>query len=197
MPYRAPELWEPPRPEGVTEAVDVWGAGCVGFAMAYGFSPFECSLDEEGVGTVQAVSHLRVLGTIPFPEGDREDMSVELASRDEEQVEDHDEDTGRGVGHGHAKQGNRRSGVGASSTGGGAAGGGGGCGRSRPRDLPRYTLEYRMLVLDMLRKRPSSRVSAVGALRRIERMLGRGSSRGHLEVVGSDASGVKGRRRLD
>lgn len=98
MPYRAPELWEPPRPEGVTEAVDVWAAGCVGFAMAYGYSPFECSLDEEGEGTVQAVSHLRVLGTVPFPGGDRDDISVEIAERDSEEVHDVDAERGAAAG---------------------------------------------------------------------------------------------------
>ena len=44
MPYRAPELWEPPSQCEVDERVDVWSAGCLLFALFYGRSPFELAV---------------------------------------------------------------------------------------------------------------------------------------------------------
>eukprot|EP01051_Picozoa_sp_SAG22_P002036 SAG22_NODE_86_length_21440_cov_288.248700_23_plen_226_part_00 len=48
MPYRAPELWEPPSQCEVDERVDVWSAGCLLFALFYGHSPFELAVAEMG-----------------------------------------------------------------------------------------------------------------------------------------------------
>ena len=36
MPYRAPELWEPPSHCDIDERVDVWSLGCLFYAMMYG-----------------------------------------------------------------------------------------------------------------------------------------------------------------
>lgn len=67
MPYRAPELWDVPRPTGVTEAVDVWSLGCTLYAMAFGYSPFECQHFDDGSVRVVDVTHLRVIGRVTFP----------------------------------------------------------------------------------------------------------------------------------
>ena len=39
--YRAPELTQTPYPSEIDERVDVWGVGCVLYALAFGRSPFE------------------------------------------------------------------------------------------------------------------------------------------------------------
>jgi serine/threonine kinase 16 len=95
MAYRAPELWDPPARSTVTEASDIWALGCVLYALAFGFSPFEiewvhprgskaaAKADKASSSTpnmtarasvggsvphVVDVSHLRVLGRVPLPE---------------------------------------------------------------------------------------------------------------------------------
>lgn len=97
MAYRAPELWDPPTRSTVTEASDIWALGCVLYALAFGFSPFEItwvhprgsqaaaaakssSSNNKGsssssrtsvggsVPQVVDVSHLRVLTKVPLPE---------------------------------------------------------------------------------------------------------------------------------
>jgi len=97
MAYRAPELWDPPARSTVTEASDIWALGCVLYALAFGFSPFEIQwVHPRGseaavtagkspkrskassasartsvggsVPQVVDVSHLRVLTKVPLPE---------------------------------------------------------------------------------------------------------------------------------
>ncbi len=95
MAYRAPELWDPPTRSTVTEATDIWALGCVLYALAFGYSPFEIQwVHPRGTSTaggsdnstgkshsnssrtvvggsvpqVVDVSHLRVLTKVPLPE---------------------------------------------------------------------------------------------------------------------------------
>ncbi|CAO3633472.1 unnamed protein product [Mucor fragilis] len=48
MPYRAPELFDVKTGIMLTEKVDVWSLGCTLFAMAYGESPFEMTINQQG-----------------------------------------------------------------------------------------------------------------------------------------------------
>lgn len=48
MPYRAPELFDVKTGTVLTEKVDVWSLGCTLFAMAYGESPFEMTINQQG-----------------------------------------------------------------------------------------------------------------------------------------------------
>ncbi|KAG2199806.1 hypothetical protein INT47_009419 [Mucor saturninus] len=48
MPYRAPELFEVKPDTVLDEKVDVWSLGCTLFAMAYGESPFEMTINQQG-----------------------------------------------------------------------------------------------------------------------------------------------------
>ncbi|KAI8990797.1 kinase-like domain-containing protein [Mycotypha africana] len=48
MPYRAPELFDVKVGTTLTEKVDVWSLGCTLFAMAYGESPFEMTVNQQG-----------------------------------------------------------------------------------------------------------------------------------------------------
>ena len=60
-PYRAPELFEPPSDGTIDERVDVWSLGCTLYAMAFGWSPFESS--------VEGLKRLAILnGRFSFPE---------------------------------------------------------------------------------------------------------------------------------
>lgn len=63
MPFRAPELFDPPVGSILDEKVDVWSLGCTLYAMAYGHSPFEV----EGSSVVLAVRN----GQYRFPSRDR------------------------------------------------------------------------------------------------------------------------------
>ena len=63
MPYRAPELFDPPIGSALNEKVDIWSLGCTLFAMAYGHSPFET----EGGNITMAVRS----GNYKFPEKDK------------------------------------------------------------------------------------------------------------------------------
>ncbi|CAG8479337.1 3720_t:CDS:10 [Ambispora leptoticha] len=68
MPYRAPELFEVQTNAMLTEKVDIWSLGCTLYAMAYGKSPFETSITEQG-GSIK----LAVLNSqFRFPETERE-----------------------------------------------------------------------------------------------------------------------------
>ncbi|CAG8463581.1 1674_t:CDS:2 [Acaulospora morrowiae] len=67
MPYRAPELLDVNTNTELNEKVDIWSLGCTLYAMAYGKSPFENSLSEQG-GSIR----LAVLSNqFKFPEQDR------------------------------------------------------------------------------------------------------------------------------
>lgn len=48
MPYRAPELFEVKAGTTLNEKVDVWSLGCTLFAIAYGESPFEMTINKQG-----------------------------------------------------------------------------------------------------------------------------------------------------
>ncbi|KAI8073484.1 kinase-like domain-containing protein [Gilbertella persicaria] len=48
MPYRAPELFDVKPGTMLDEKVDVWSLGCTLFAMAYGASPFEMTVAQQG-----------------------------------------------------------------------------------------------------------------------------------------------------
>lgn len=63
MPYRAPELFDPPVGKALDEKVDIWSLGCTLFAIAYGHSPFET----EGGNITMAVRS----GNYRFPEKDK------------------------------------------------------------------------------------------------------------------------------
>jgi serine/threonine kinase 16 len=67
MPYRAPELWEPPSQCTIDERVDSWSLGCLLYALVFGRSPFEVSAGEVGGSVAVAVASGRV--TFPGPGG--------------------------------------------------------------------------------------------------------------------------------
>jgi serine/threonine kinase 16 len=48
MPYRAPELFDVKPGTALNEKVDVWSLGCTLFAMAFGESPFEMTINSQG-----------------------------------------------------------------------------------------------------------------------------------------------------
>ncbi|KAI9472031.1 MAG: kinase-like domain-containing protein [Benjaminiella poitrasii] len=52
MPYRAPELFDVKPNTFLTAKVDVWSLGCTMFAVAYGQSPFEMTINDQGGGAL-------------------------------------------------------------------------------------------------------------------------------------------------
>ena len=48
-----------------------WSLGCLLFAMAFGYSPFECEFSDAGKPRVVECTFLRVIGKIPYPTNHR------------------------------------------------------------------------------------------------------------------------------
>ncbi|KAI8071396.1 NAK/MPSK protein kinase [Gongronella butleri] len=64
MPYRSPELMSVEETATLDAKVDVWSLGCTVFAMAYGASPFEYTIEKQGGGSLS----LAILnGKVSFP----------------------------------------------------------------------------------------------------------------------------------
>ncbi|RKP39997.1 kinase-like domain-containing protein [Dimargaris cristalligena] len=55
MPYRAPELFDVPTDTTLDEKVDIWSLGALLYALAYGPSPFESQMNEQGGSIALAV----------------------------------------------------------------------------------------------------------------------------------------------
>ena len=73
MAYRAPELFDVQSDAMIDARTDVWSLGCLLFAMAFGYSPFECEVSADPTGRSHKVrivdcSFLRVIGKVEFPE---------------------------------------------------------------------------------------------------------------------------------
>jgi len=66
MPYRAPELFDVPSDAAIDERTDVFSLGATLYAMAYYYSPFECTFSGNQQHVVEC-SHLRVIGGAQFP----------------------------------------------------------------------------------------------------------------------------------
>ena len=66
MPYRAPELFDVPSDASIDERTDVFSLGATLYAMAYYYSPFECTFQDNTQRVVEC-SHLRVIGGPQFP----------------------------------------------------------------------------------------------------------------------------------
>lgn len=66
MPYRAPELFDVPSDAAIDERTDVFSLGATLYAMAYYYSPFECTFAGNTQHVVEC-SHLRVIGGAQFP----------------------------------------------------------------------------------------------------------------------------------
>ncbi|KAL1922421.1 uncharacterized protein VTP21DRAFT_9960 [Calcarisporiella thermophila] len=69
MPYRAPELFDVKTGSKLDEKVDIWSLGCTLYAMAYGQSPFEANMNEQGGSMALAVLN----GQFRFPTSEEED----------------------------------------------------------------------------------------------------------------------------
>ncbi|KAH9096431.1 hypothetical protein LEN26_017455 [Aphanomyces euteiches] len=67
MAYRAPELYDVATSSTLTSQTDVWSMGCLLYAMVFGYSPFECTINDAGQVKVTECSYLAVLGTVKFP----------------------------------------------------------------------------------------------------------------------------------
>ena len=66
MPYRAPELFDVPSDSTIDERTDIFSLGATLYAMAFYYSPFECTF-QESKQTVVDCSYLRVIGGAQYP----------------------------------------------------------------------------------------------------------------------------------
>lgn len=73
LPYRAPELFDPPSNACIDTRSDVWSLGCLLFAWKYGYSPFESVFDNLDNIKVAECSHSRVLSKIPMKKRQMQD----------------------------------------------------------------------------------------------------------------------------
>ncbi|KAI9295818.1 putative serine/threonine-protein kinase [Neoconidiobolus thromboides FSU 785] len=77
MTYRAPELFDVEVGQQIDESVDIWSLGCLLYALAYGYSPFDFSATEAGGSTAIAVMN----GKYTIPAGNKySDEFVKLIS---------------------------------------------------------------------------------------------------------------------
>ncbi|RKP13240.1 kinase-like domain-containing protein [Piptocephalis cylindrospora] len=65
MAYRAPELFDIKTGTRLDERVDIWSLGCLLYAQAYGESPFDVQLNQQGGSVAMAVQN----GRWSFPPG--------------------------------------------------------------------------------------------------------------------------------
>jgi serine/threonine kinase 16 len=72
MSYRAPELFDVKTE--LNEKVDIWSLGCTLYAMAYGKSPFESSVNEQGGSIALTVLNAQ----FRFPTAEQDKYSPEL-----------------------------------------------------------------------------------------------------------------------
>jgi len=66
MPYRAPELFDVPSNATIDERTDVFSLGATLYAMAFVYSPFECTFQDDEQRVVDC-SYLRVIGGAQYP----------------------------------------------------------------------------------------------------------------------------------
>jgi len=66
MPYRAPELFDVPSNAVIDERTDVFSLGATLYAMAFVYSPFECTFQDDKQNVVEC-SYLRVIGGAQYP----------------------------------------------------------------------------------------------------------------------------------
>ncbi|KAJ2599922.1 Serine/threonine-protein kinase env7 [Coemansia sp. RSA 1721] len=71
MAYRAPELFDVQRSAVFDQRTDVWSLGCLLFALAYGYSPFEDPLEGPGASIALAAINAKYRFPEPNPYSDK------------------------------------------------------------------------------------------------------------------------------